>query len=193
VGRAFVSTALVSVAFGVFVPDGSASCVRSTEAQRIAISTVIFEGIALPAEPPAPPAEPAAGSGVPRPAPWNDVHRFQVTRYLKGSGPAVVSVATMSNTSVGVRVTEGSAWRIFAQGSPNGTLQTNACLGSRPLPLPPLGSEQLKRCRQNRSCPSEHATYRWRGLLCVSRTSWKRNRTFTHRVVNAGKTYFCKR
>jgi hypothetical protein len=25
------------------------------------------------------------------------------------------------------------------------------------------------RCHQNHTCPSDHATYRWRGLLCVAR------------------------
>jgi hypothetical protein len=189
-GRFFLGITFAGIALGVFVPDASALCVRMTEAERIAISSVIFKGIALPVEPAAPASDPSNGL---RPAPWNDVQPFRVTRYLKGAGPAVVSVSTMSNTSVGIRIAEGTAWRIFAQGSAVGVLRTNACLGSRPLLLPSLGSEERARCLRNRTCPSDHATYRWRGLLCLKPTSSKRNRTFTRRVVYAGRTYFCKR
>jgi hypothetical protein len=49
------------------------------------------------------------------------------------------------------------------------------------------------RCHQAHTCPSDHATYRWRGLLCVAPYSDKRNSTFKRRVVHAGRTYWCKR
>jgi len=29
-------------------------------------------------------------------------------------------------------------------------------------------AEHRARCHQHHSCPSDHATYRWRGLLCVA-------------------------
>lgn len=48
-------------------------------------------------------------------------------------------------------------------------------------------------CHGAHTCPSDHATYRWRGMLCVKPTSDKRNATFRKRVVYAGLTYYCKR
>lgn len=48
-------------------------------------------------------------------------------------------------------------------------------------------------CHPAHTCPSDHATYRWRGMLCVKPTSDKRNATFRKRVVHAGLTYYCKR
>jgi hypothetical protein len=54
-------------------------------------------------------------------------------------------------------------------------------------------SAHRSRCHQRHTCPSDHATYRWRGLLCVHRTADERNRTFRKRVVYGGRVYFCKR
>jgi hypothetical protein len=48
-------------------------------------------------------------------------------------------------------------------------------------------------CHRWHTCPSDHATYRWRGLLCVAPYSDKRNRTFRRKVVYQGRTYWCKR
>jgi hypothetical protein len=48
-------------------------------------------------------------------------------------------------------------------------------------------------CHAKFSCPSDHATYRWRGLKCVKPTSDERTSAFKRRVVYAGKTYFCRR
>jgi hypothetical protein len=56
-------------------------------------------------------------------------------------------------------------------------------------------------CHAARTCPSDHATYRWRGRiagvtarwLCVHRFSDERNRTFNRRVRYGGRVYFCKR
>lgn len=56
-------------------------------------------------------------------------------------------------------------------------------------------------CHRAHTCPSDHATYRWRGRiglvranwLCVKPTSSKRNRTFNRRVRYGGYTYWCKR
>ena len=48
-------------------------------------------------------------------------------------------------------------------------------------------------CHRWHTCPSDHATYRWRGLLCVKPTSPKRNSTFRRRVVYGGLVYWCKR
>ena len=54
-------------------------------------------------------------------------------------------------------------------------------------------------CHRWHSCPSDHATYRWRQpstgrrLLCVAPYADERNATFRIRVVYAGRTYWCKR
>jgi hypothetical protein len=56
-------------------------------------------------------------------------------------------------------------------------------------------------CHRAHTCPSDHATYRWRGRiggvtarwLCVHSSSDERNRTFNRRVRYGGRVYFCKR
>jgi hypothetical protein len=60
-------------------------------------------------------------------------------------------------------------------------------------------SAHRSRCHQAHTCPSDHATYRWRSpstgirWLCVKPTADERNSTFRKRVVYGGRTYFCKR
>jgi hypothetical protein len=49
------------------------------------------------------------------------------------------------------------------------------------------------RCHRWHSCPSDHATYRWRGLLCVAPYSDKRSASFKRRVRYEGRMYYCKR
>ena len=48
-------------------------------------------------------------------------------------------------------------------------------------------------CHRWHSCPSDHASYRWRGLLCVAPYADERNSTFRRRVVYQNRTYYCKR
>jgi hypothetical protein len=48
-------------------------------------------------------------------------------------------------------------------------------------------------CHRWHSCPSDHATYRWRGLRCVKPSADERNSTFRIRVRYGGLTYYCKR
>jgi len=48
-------------------------------------------------------------------------------------------------------------------------------------------------CHPQHACPSDHASYRWRGMLCVKPTSDKRTPSFRKRVVYDGRTYLCKR
>jgi len=57
----------------------------------------------------------------------------------------------------------------------------------------PSADAHRARCHQNHSCPSDHATYRWKGWLCVAPYSDKRNATFRKRISYAGRTYYCKR
>lgn len=48
-------------------------------------------------------------------------------------------------------------------------------------------------CHRWHSCPSDHATYRWHGLLCVAPYSDKRDSTFRKQVRYEGRAYDCKR
>jgi hypothetical protein len=74
------------------------------------------------------------------------------------------------------------------------TLATFAVLAVAALTVAAAPAEAHRaRCHQAHTCPSDHATYRWRGLLCVAPYSDKRNRTFRRKVVYGGRTYWCKR
>jgi hypothetical protein len=48
-------------------------------------------------------------------------------------------------------------------------------------------------CHRHHTCPSDHATYRWRGLLCVKPSADERTSSFKKRVRYGGHTYYCKR
>jgi len=48
-------------------------------------------------------------------------------------------------------------------------------------------------CHVAHTCPSDHATYRWRSLSCVKPTSDMRTSAFKRRMVYGGKTYFCRK
>ena len=102
----------------------AASCLPQTAAEQRAQANVIFDGVALDG--------PTA----------TGIQRFRVHRYLKGSGPATVRVATGvvrkpdgsgSITSVSLLVRRGEHWRIFARGKVSKVLQSNQCNGSRKL------------------------------------------------------------
>lgn len=48
-------------------------------------------------------------------------------------------------------------------------------------------------CHRWHTCPSDHATYRWNGLLCVSHASGDYRPGFNKRVSYQGRVYFCRR
>jgi hypothetical protein len=48
-------------------------------------------------------------------------------------------------------------------------------------------------CHGAHSCPSDHATYRWRGWLCISHASGDYRRGYNHKIAYGGRTYFCKK
>jgi hypothetical protein len=54
---------------------------------------------------------------------------------------------------------------------------------------PPQAGAHRSRCHQRHTCPSDHATYRWRGLRCVAPYSEQWNRSFRRRVRHQGRTY----
>ncbi|HEY7621197.1 MAG TPA: hypothetical protein VH834_15575 [Solirubrobacteraceae bacterium] len=66
-----------------------------------------------------------------------------------------------------------------------------ACLSM----LVPAGTAGAHRnvCHMHHACPSDHATYRWHGLLCVKPTSPKNDGSFHKRVRQGGLPYLCKR
>jgi hypothetical protein len=47
-------------------------------------------------------------------------------------------------------------------------------------------------CHTHHVCPSDHATYRWKGRLCVKPSSEKNDGTFRKKVRYAGLPYLCK-
>jgi hypothetical protein len=48
-------------------------------------------------------------------------------------------------------------------------------------------------CHSHHTCPSDHATYRWRGLLCVKPGADEYTRSFWRVVYYQGRKYYCKR
>jgi hypothetical protein len=48
-------------------------------------------------------------------------------------------------------------------------------------------------CHSHHTCPSDHATYRWRGLRCVKPGADEYNRSFNRTVHYDGRKYYCKR
>jgi hypothetical protein len=46
-------------------------------------------------------------------------------------------------------------------------------------------------CHSRHSCPSDHATYRWHGKLCVKPTADERTSAFKKKVRYDGRTYYC--
>ena len=68
-----------------------------------------------------------------------------------------------------------------------------ALLGATSAAVTPTARAHRDPCHPNYSCPSDHASYRWHGMLCVKPTSSKRNATFKKRVRYAGRIYYCRR
>jgi len=48
-------------------------------------------------------------------------------------------------------------------------------------------------CHVKHTCPSDHASYRWNGWLCVKPTADERTARFKTKKVVAGRTDWCKR
>jgi hypothetical protein len=72
-------------------------------------------------------------------------------------------------------------------------------LGVLAASLPRVAEAHRSGCHRSHSCPSDHATYRWRQpstgqmLLCVAPYADERNSTFGTRVAYQGRTYWCRR
>jgi hypothetical protein len=57
----------------------------------------------------------------------------------------------------------------------------------------PRAAAHRSGCHTHHTCPSDHASYRWRGLLCVSPTADERTLRFRTKVNYAGRLYYCHR
>ena len=102
----------------------SAGCAPLTSSQLRARAAVVFVGVAL---------EGPTATGI---------QRFRIQRYVKGSGPAVVRVATgtirhdggeVGVPGVSLRVRKGERWRIFGRLAGSQVVRTTLCAGSHRL------------------------------------------------------------
>lgn len=58
--------------------------------------------------------------------------------------------------------------------------------------VPSTASAHRSGCHSHHSCPSDHATYRWQGRLCVKPGAPEQTSAFRHRVSYGGLRYLCK-
>jgi hypothetical protein len=58
--------------------------------------------------------------------------------------------------------------------------------------VPAVASAHRSGCHGHHTCPSDHATYPWRGKLCVKPTADERTGAFKTKVRYGGLTYYCK-
>jgi hypothetical protein len=73
------------------------------------------------------------------------------------------------------------------------TMTTAACIATfLAAALPTGASAHRSGCHGAHSCPSDHATYRWRGKLCVKPNADERTSSFKKKVRYGGYTYYCK-
>lgn len=56
----------------------------------------------------------------------------------------------------------------------------------------PTAAGHQSGCHGHHTCPSDHATYKWHGKLCVKPSATERTSAFKHKVRYAGLTYYCK-
>jgi hypothetical protein len=124
--RAFLALLFAVLALPAGRAGAQPVCTPLTEEQAMAVSDVVFDGIAQPG--------PAAPNGVlATPA------VFSVIKFVKGSGPAAIRVAggprtegigLLSLPSAGVNVHAGEEWVIYAKGASDGIVETSSCYGS---------------------------------------------------------------
>ena len=68
-----------------------------------------------------------------------------------------------------------------------------ALSGLAALAAPASAAAHRDPCHPRGDCPSDHASYKWRGMLCVKPTSDTRTSSFKQRVRHGGLTYYCKK
>ena len=60
------------------------------------------------------------------------------------------------------------------------------------LMIPAAAPAHRSGCHGHHTCPSDHATYTWRGKLCVKPSADERDSSFKKKVTYAGLKYYCK-
>ena len=99
-----------------------AMCIQQSESKALTNAQVVLDGVVL------------EGPGSPA--------RLRVVRYIKGSGPSEVNVATgvarradgvITGTAEGIAPVPGERWRIYSHGWVGDVLATSSCTGSRRL------------------------------------------------------------
>jgi hypothetical protein len=60
------------------------------------------------------------------------------------------------------------------------------------LVVPTVATAHRSGCHGHHTCPSDHATYKWRGKLCVKPTATERTSAFKKKLRYAALTYYCK-
>lgn len=123
------STAGVGAADQRQVAGAAASCAALSVSQQFSGAAVILDGRMLAGQ-----VVPGTGGVLASPA------RVRVERYVKGTGPSVVSVVTgvtaaegaQSATEDGIQPHAGERWQIFAS-STSQPYETSLCAGTRPL------------------------------------------------------------
>ena len=117
---------------GTTVHGTAASCAALTRSQQLATAKLVFDGQVLPGA-----QAPHTNGILASPA------RVRVDHYLKGSGPASVTVQTaikvVSSTAEqvsedGIQPRAGEHWRIYTS-TASQPYATSICLGSRRLPI----------------------------------------------------------
>lgn len=58
--------------------------------------------------------------------------------------------------------------------------------------VPAVAAAHRSGCHSHHTCPSDHATYRWHGRLCVKPSADERTSAFKKKVTYDGLTYYCK-
>lgn len=172
--RFHVVLTVVAVAAGLYVavtpaPSWACSCVPMTDQERFDSAHVIFDGVPVGA-----PARDGNG---------NLVRQIDVEDTLKGevSDPQAVSTST-SGSTFGVVFEESHRYRIFASRSPDGSVSTTSCSGTRQLPpvpdhtppvssfttsspavllAPPAGSDRVRGTAGDDSSGIRSVTVRW--------------------------------
>jgi hypothetical protein len=124
--RALVTLVFAVIALPAVHAGAAPACPAITEEQALAGADVVFDGVAQPG---------AAGPNGVLATPA----RFSVIKFLKGSGPTVISAAGGPRTegigltslpSAGVNVHAGEEWVIYAKGASDGIVETSSCYGS---------------------------------------------------------------
>jgi hypothetical protein len=68
-----------------------------------------------------------------------------------------------------------------------------ASLAAGAVLLPAGADAHRSGCHRWHSWPSDHATYRWNGMLCVSPASGESTYGYKKKVVYGGRVYYCKK